>query len=47
VNHSVAPVNELNAAKRLILKHSVLGIGSLVHHAGLISKSYGYPNKGK
>ncbi len=34
MRHSIALVNELNAAKRLILKHFGLGIGSLMLIAG-------------
>jgi hypothetical protein len=35
MRHSTAMVNELNAAKRLILKHFELVIGSLMHISGL------------
>ncbi|SEG00930.1 hypothetical protein SAMN03080598_02181 [Algoriphagus boritolerans DSM 17298 = JCM 18970] len=31
MRHSTALVNELNAAKRLILKHFKIGIGVLMH----------------
>ena len=34
MRHSIALVNELNAAKRLILKHFGLGIGSLMNITG-------------
>ena len=34
MRHSTAMVNELNAAKRLILKHFELVIGSLMHISG-------------
>ncbi len=37
MSHSTALVNELNAAKRLILKHFKLGIGALMHIPGLTS----------
>ena len=36
MRHSTAMVNELNAAKRLILKHFELVIESLMHISGLI-----------
>ena len=38
MSHSTALVNELHVAKRLILKHFGLGIGSLMHIAGLRDK---------
>jgi len=34
MQHSIAMVNELNAAKRLILKHFDLVIGILMHIPG-------------
>jgi hypothetical protein len=37
MRHSTATVNELKAAKRLILQHFKLGIGSLMHISGLTS----------
>jgi hypothetical protein len=39
MRHSTATVNELNAAKRLILKHFELVIGSLMHISGLTQQA--------
>jgi hypothetical protein len=47
MRHSTATVNELNAAKRLILKHFELVIGSLMHISGLTAWSGGVSRKDK
>ena len=44
MKHSTAMVNELTAAKRLILKHFELVVDFLMHISGLITRTKPYLN---